>query len=61
MRPLKIGSTEYHFTELDGVTPLEVDSFEDKVDSNEVIIWVKQSGRSKNGFYIYYTKEAPDG
>lgn len=49
---IKIGSPNYHFTELDGVTPVEMVAVEEVVDGG-VVLWVKPSDPEK-GFYIYY-------
>lgn len=57
---LKLGGPEYHFTELDGVTPMEIDHVVDVVDDG-VVLWIKQSGESKQGFYIYYEESIREG
>lgn len=55
---LKLRSPNYHFTELDGVTPLSVDSVVE-VGDDGMVLWVKQSAESDKGFYIYYDESIP--
>lgn len=62
MSPLELATPNYHFTELDGVTPLSVASYEE-VGDDGIVLWINQRGESKKGFYIYYepsVQEAED-